>query len=63
MEIWMSLHNWQTNILNTALRNDFFGVNQIMTFPYLASLSPSPQRTLQLNTQILFLSLSLSLHF
>lgn len=38
-----------------------FGVNRTLTFPYLAVLSPSPQPTLQLNTQGPFLSLSL--HF
>lgn len=62
-EIWMSLLNWQKSILSTVLGSDFLCVNQTMTFPYLASLSPAPQPTLQLNTQGLFLSLSLSFYF
>lgn len=62
-DIWMSSLNWHTSIPSTVLGSDFFCVNHTMTFPYLASLSPAPRPTLQLNTQGLFLSLSLSLRF
>lgn len=37
----------------------FSCVDQTLTFPYLATLSPSPQPTSQLSTQGLLLSVSL----